>query len=175
MITITRQMARRLRAVFRRSVLGIHHKGAIPPLVLHAEGRQLRAQYRYDDLAVEYVEPGGPRQLDSVPVPLEALADVEGRDDSPVEIESLEPDRTVVRWRDRGIPRIPRVPGDAVRQDRGVPRDAARTGPRSRPTCSTRWPRRPRSAPTTRPATPWIASSSGARRARSSPATAASS
>jgi hypothetical protein len=105
LITITRRTARRLRAVFRRHVLGIAHKGPIPPLVLHAEARQLRAQYRYAELAVEYVEPGGLRPLDSVPVPLEALAEVEGRDESPVEIESLEPDKTVVRWRDRGIPR----------------------------------------------------------------------
>jgi hypothetical protein len=105
LITITRHTARRLRAVFRRSVLGITHEGPIPPLVLHAEARQLRAQYRYGHLAVEYVEPGGPRQLDSVPIPLEALADVEGRDESPVEIESLQTDRIIVRWRDRGIPR----------------------------------------------------------------------
>ena len=105
MITIDRRLARRLRVAFRRHVLGISRKGPIPPLVLHAEGRQLRAQYRYAELAVAYVEPGGPRQLDSVPVPLEALADFEGREDSPVEVESLETDRTVVRWRDRGIPR----------------------------------------------------------------------
>jgi hypothetical protein len=59
----------------------------------------------YHELAVEYVEPGGFRQLDSIPVPLEALADIEGRDDSSVVLEAVEPDRTIVRWQDRGIPR----------------------------------------------------------------------
>jgi hypothetical protein len=88
LITITRQRARRLRAVFRRRVLGIHHRGTIPPLVLHAEGARLRAQHLYQHLAVEYVEPGAPRQLDSVTLPLEALADFEGRDENPVVLES---------------------------------------------------------------------------------------
>jgi hypothetical protein len=41
MITITRRQARRLRGVFRRSVLGIAHRGIIPPLVLRAEGTKL--------------------------------------------------------------------------------------------------------------------------------------
>jgi len=104
-ISITRHAARRLRAVFRRSVLGISHKGLIPPLVLHAEGQLLRAQYQYHDLSVEYVEPGGFRQLDSIPMPLGALADLESRDDSPVVLEAVEPDRTIVRSQDRGIPR----------------------------------------------------------------------
>ena len=51
MITLTRSQVRRLRSVFRRSTLGIRHKGAIPPLVLRADGGQLRAHYRYRDLA----------------------------------------------------------------------------------------------------------------------------
>ncbi len=106
MITITRQLARQLRAVFRRSVLGIDHKGPIPPLVLHGEGQRLRAQYQYHELAVEYVEPCSHRQLDSIPVPLEALADVEGSDDGAVVLESFEPDKTVVRWQDRGISQV---------------------------------------------------------------------
>ena len=58
LITITRCKARLLRAVFRRAILGIRHRSSIPPLVLHTEGTHLRAQYLYDSLAVEYVEPG---------------------------------------------------------------------------------------------------------------------
>ncbi len=78
MITLTRNQVRRLRQVFRRSVLGITHKGTIPPLVLRAEGAQLRAHYRYRDLAVECVEPGGYRPSTSLAIPLDALADFEG-------------------------------------------------------------------------------------------------
>jgi hypothetical protein len=75
----------------------------IPPLVLHAEGQQLRAQYLYHDLAVEYVEPGSHGLLDSILVPLDALAEIEGRDDSPVVVEAAEPDKTEIRWQDHGI------------------------------------------------------------------------
>ena len=123
MITITRQLARQLRAVFRRSVLGIDHKGPIPPLVLHGEGQRLRAQYQYHELAVEYVEPCSHRQLDSIPVPLEALADVEGSDDGAVVLESFEPDKTVVRWQDRGISQVRQYEVAALWQDCTVPRN----------------------------------------------------
>ncbi len=104
MITIIRRKARMLRSVFRRAVLGITHKSTIPPLELHAEGTHLRAQYRNDSQAVEYVEAGSFAPLDSIPVPLDVLADIEGRDDSPVVIEAADPDRTVIRWQDHGIP-----------------------------------------------------------------------
>jgi hypothetical protein len=104
LITITRHAARRLRAMLRRSVLGITHRGALPPLVLHAESQQLWAQYRYRGLAVEYVEANGHRLLDSIPVPLDALADIEGHDETPVVIEAAEPDKTIIRWQDHGIP-----------------------------------------------------------------------
>ena len=104
MITITRHAARRLRAMFRRSVMGVTHRGALPPLVLHAETQQLRAQYRYHDLGIEYVEPGGHRLLDSIHVPLDALAAIEGRDDSPVVPEAAGAEKTLIRWQDHGIP-----------------------------------------------------------------------
>ena len=110
MITITRQTVRRLRAVFRRSLLGITHRGPIPPLVLHAERGRLRVQFQYQSLAVEHVEPGGLRELDSIPVPLESLADIEGRDDSPVVLEAAEPDTTSIRWQGHGIPQVRECP-----------------------------------------------------------------
>jgi hypothetical protein len=104
MIRLTRDQVRRLRSVFRRWVLGITHRGPIPPLVLRAEGTHLRAQYRYHHLAVEHVEAGSYQPAMSIAIPLDALADFEGRDDSPVILEAPGPDRTVVRWEDRAIP-----------------------------------------------------------------------
>ena len=104
MITLTRSQVRRLRVAFRRSALGIAHRGIVSELVLRAEGGQLRAQHRYCDLAVEYVEPGSYRPAMSIAIPLDALADFEGSADTPVVLESVAPDRTVVRWEDRGIP-----------------------------------------------------------------------
>ena len=110
LITISRHKARLLRSVFRRAVLGIRHKGTIPPLVVHAEGVHLRARFQYGGLAVEYVESGHHRQLDSIPVPLDVLAEIEGRDDTPVFFEAAEPDRTIVRWQDRGVPQVRELP-----------------------------------------------------------------
>jgi hypothetical protein len=104
MITLTRSQVRRLRSAFRRSTLGIHHKGTIPPLVLRADGAQLRAHYRYRDLAVAQLEPGGDHPANAVAIPLDALADFEGSADTPVILEPVDPGRTAVRWQDRGIP-----------------------------------------------------------------------
>ncbi len=104
MITITRRQARRLRAVFRRSVLGVGHRGAVPPLVFRADGAELRAEHRYNGLAVAHAFPSPSRPAEAIAFPLDALADVEGRDDSLVVLEALAPDRTVARWQDHGVP-----------------------------------------------------------------------
>jgi hypothetical protein len=84
MIMLARRQARRLRGLFRRSVLGIAHRGPIPPLVLRAEGTQLRAHHRYATLAVEHVAPGTSGPPEVLALPLESLADIEGRGDAPV-------------------------------------------------------------------------------------------
>jgi hypothetical protein len=104
MITITRRQARRLRGVFRRYVLGIAHRGLVPPLVFRADGSELRAQHRYHAVAVEHVAPASDLPREAIALPLDALADIEGRDDSPVFLVSVAPDRTRVRWTDHGVP-----------------------------------------------------------------------
>lgn len=104
MITITRSQVRRLRVAFRRAALGIAHRGHVAELVLRSGGGQLRAQHRYCDLAVEFAGPGPDGPEEAVALPLDALADFEGTADTPVTLEAAAPDRTVVRWEDRGIP-----------------------------------------------------------------------
>lgn len=104
MITITRSQVRRLRVAFRRSALGIAHRGHVAELVLRAGGGQVCAQHRYCDLAVEFAGPGPAGPEEAVALPLDALADFEGAADTPVTLEAAAPDRTVVRWEDRGIP-----------------------------------------------------------------------
>jgi len=105
LITITRRQARFLRAVFRRHALGIPHKGLVPPLVFHADPASgLRVRHRQAHLAVECLLEGADRPEGAVAVPLDALADFEGRDDSPVVLEAATPGRTTVRWDDRDIP-----------------------------------------------------------------------
>ena len=91
MITLTRSQIRRLRTVFRRSTLGINHRGVVSELVFRVEGGQLRAQHRYCDLAVEHAEPAAGRSSAIVAVPLDALADFEGAADTPVTLESPRP------------------------------------------------------------------------------------
>jgi hypothetical protein len=103
-ITLTRRRARCLRGILRRSVLGIARKGPIAPLVLEADGRQLCARYRYGGVAVEHVLPCPRADSGIVTVPLEALADFEGRDETPVAIEVVGPGKTRARWADRGVP-----------------------------------------------------------------------
>jgi hypothetical protein len=110
MITLTRRQARVLRGVFRRSMLGIAHRGPIPPLVLAVEGGQLCARHRYANLAVEHAVASAWPSSGSVALPPEALADLEGRDEATVALEALAPDRTVARWADRGIPQAREYP-----------------------------------------------------------------
>ncbi|APW63215.1 hypothetical protein [Paludisphaera borealis] len=104
MITITRRQARRLRGVLRRHTLGIPHRGPVSPFVLHARGAELRAFHRCGAVAIEFVDSIAPGSHESIALPLDALAEFEGRDDSPVTLETLAPDRTCVRWTDRGVP-----------------------------------------------------------------------
>jgi hypothetical protein len=111
MIPITRHQARRLRAVFRRHALGITHKGVVPPLVFRADpDHGLRVRHHQPALAVEYLLPGTYRPEEAIALPLDALADVEGKDETPVVLEAAAPGRTVVRWDDRGIPQSREYP-----------------------------------------------------------------
>jgi hypothetical protein len=106
MITLTRREARHLRAVFRRSTLGVSHRGALPPLVFHSDAARLKARIWYCGLAVESIVPNRNNAYtgETIALPLDALADVEGRDESLVVLEALGDDRTRVRWDDRHVP-----------------------------------------------------------------------
>jgi hypothetical protein len=104
MITLTRRKARCLRGVLRRSALGIARKGPIAPLVLEADGSKVCARYRYGGTAVEHVGPCQRGDSGTVALPLEALADFEGRDESPVVIEAMGPGKARARWTDRRVP-----------------------------------------------------------------------
>jgi hypothetical protein len=110
MITLTRRHARLLRGLCRRSTLGIAHRGPIPPLIFSVEEGQLCARYRYAQLAIEHIVASNWPSGGSVGLPLDALADVEGRDDSVIALEALAPDRTIARWSDRGIPQAREYP-----------------------------------------------------------------
>src|SRR4051812_4885741 len=102
MFLITRKQSRRLRAVLRRHPLGIAHKGPVPPLVLRADpAHGLRVRHHQAALTVECVLPGTGRPEGAIALPLDALADFEGKDDAPVVLEAAAPGRIVARWDDR--------------------------------------------------------------------------
>jgi hypothetical protein len=106
MISFTRRDVRRLRAVFRRHALGIAPRAVIPPLMLTNDpDAGLRISFHHASLAVECLVAGRPTQSESVHLPLDALADVEGSDDSQVIVEPADSDNVMARWSDKGIPR----------------------------------------------------------------------
>lgn len=104
MITFPRSLARRFRGVYRRHALGISTRGILPPVFFHAVETQLRIRHRHEALAVEYLHEGKLRKPETISLPLDALADFEGRDDTSVVLEAVRPDTTVARWEDHGIP-----------------------------------------------------------------------
>jgi hypothetical protein len=103
MITITRRHARSLRGILRRAALGLARKGPAPPLVFQTDGAQLRARFQYDGLAIEHTIPDR-QAAEMIALPLDALAELEGRDDSPITLEKGSTVRTIAHWTDRGVP-----------------------------------------------------------------------
>ena len=106
MITISRRQARRLRAVFRRHALGFTHKGAAPPLIFVPDPDVgLRVRHYQPHLAVECVVRCVQGSQEPLALPLDALADLEGSEYSPLVLEATDgPGQVRARWEDRGIP-----------------------------------------------------------------------
>ena len=80
MITLLRRQAH-ASAVLRRSVLGIAHRGPVAPIVFTAGDGQLCARHRYTHLAIEHATRVAWPSSGTAALPLDALAEVEGRDD----------------------------------------------------------------------------------------------
>ena len=102
MITITRNQALQLRAVFRRC--GIKPKMALPeqrPRFI-ADSNGLRIRARVTDVAVEYHLPGE-FPSEEVSLPLDFLKACEGRSNELVSIESRTRGKVVASWLDSGV------------------------------------------------------------------------
>ena len=104
MITITRRQARRLRGVFRRSRLGIAHRGSSRRWSSTPRARNCGRTIGTPTWPSSTSSPAATGSSRRSPLPLDALADFEGRDEQPGRPGGRRPDRTVVRWGDRGIP-----------------------------------------------------------------------
>jgi len=104
LITVTRSLARQVRAVFRKA-LGITLRGLTCPVTLETGPEGLRIRAISPDAAAEYREPGNlaPERL---VVPFELMADCEGRKSEPVQIEPQGDRAIVAQWRDGKVPQL---------------------------------------------------------------------
>ncbi len=104
MICITRRQIRSLRPLFRRTALGITSRSQVSLVVFSADERGLRAHGLSPHVAVECVVHTESKASAQAVIPLEALADLEGRDDTVVVIEPENGRAVTVSWTDQGIP-----------------------------------------------------------------------
>lgn len=121
MLELTRLQARDLRAQFRRSVLGIATRGSAPPLLFRATGAELQASCRHNGLTVTHVAAREPGPDATLQLPLDALADLSGRDATPVSLEAGGSTTVVARWTDRSVPQTRSYQVPAVVPTEAVP------------------------------------------------------
>ena len=102
MIQLPRSLARQLRAVFRRS--GPQSLRRCRPLVsFHAGDDGRRIRLNHVEAPAEFHEPGQ-WPIETLAIPLQALADFEGRSDAIVTLEQ-QGSSILARWDDSGVPR----------------------------------------------------------------------
>jgi hypothetical protein len=104
LIALTRNLARKIRSIFRRA-LNVTPRGLTYPVTFQAGPDGLHVRAQSPEAAVEYHAPGV-FPAEQISVPLEALADCEGRKDEPVELESAGNEQVILRWRDRTVPQL---------------------------------------------------------------------
>ncbi len=105
MVTITRSLARLLRAVLRKAGLG--KSGSQPDAFVHvsADNERLRLRVAGPEVAVEYRQPG---EFDTAAfvLPVEVLAVIEGRTQEPVTLDASDPGRLIISFSDHGVPQL---------------------------------------------------------------------
>lgn len=106
MITISRNLARQLRTVFRRA-LKITPRGRSYPVTFQTGQNGLLVRVCSPKAAVEYHAPGEFSE-EQFAIAFEVLADCEGRQDTPIELEPAD-GQVLVRWQDGGVPQLVQV------------------------------------------------------------------
>ncbi len=114
MISLTRSLARQVRAVFRRA--GIRsHNGLNKPISIQAGPDGLRLCAMTPDIAIEYQQ-AGECPADELTLPVSFLDDCQGKRDELVTLAAVNNKRIAVTWQDRGIPQSVRYDADRLRQ-----------------------------------------------------------
>ena len=103
MITITRRLAQQLRSVLRRAFGNFRGNGPAVGFIGDKAGLTVRSIY--GDVAVECRLPGD-RPTETLWLPFEVLADVGGKNDEPVDLESSGDGQISVQWRTGNVPQI---------------------------------------------------------------------
>jgi hypothetical protein len=103
LITITRSLARQLRAVFRRAGIGKMHGGYGQRACFLASGDTLRIRGLSGNVAVEYqtAHQGGSVQA---LLPLDLLTACEGSRPDPVQLDVSKADNVTASWTDKRVP-----------------------------------------------------------------------
>lgn len=127
MIAVPRSLARRFRAVLRRSILAVGPRDPPPAVRLRAGPDGLTLAADHPECAVVCHAPGRFNQ-ECLAFPAKVLQEVEGRDDSLVSLESVKFGRGKASWSEGGVPRgvefatvvpdsldpLPEMPGEFV-------------------------------------------------------------
>src|SRR5262249_58813050 len=96
-IELPRSLARRFRAVLRRSLQDLEQRNLWPLLLCRADERGLTLEAVCPDFALRYQQPG-PRPPDILVFRSSALAEVEGRTDAPAELDRVDPQAARARF-----------------------------------------------------------------------------
>jgi hypothetical protein len=124
MIELPRALARRFKAVLRRSVMAEGPRGPWPVVLCRADAGGLTLQARLGEVGLQYHRPGACAP-DAVAFRASLLGEFEGRDEASVALELAAPDKGKASWSDRGVPRsvdFEAVPADSVATLPGPPR-----------------------------------------------------
>ena len=103
LITITRSLARQLRAVFRRAGIGKAHGGYGQRALFLAAGDTLRIRGLSHNAAVEYQAAHQGDPVEAL-VPLDLLAACEGSRPDPVQLDFTVADKVTASWTDKRVP-----------------------------------------------------------------------
>jgi hypothetical protein len=124
MIELPRALARRFRAVLRRSVMAEVPRGPWPVVLCRADADGLRLEARLGEVGLQYHQPGA-FTPDAIAFRASLLGEFEGRDDAPASLELTAPEKGKASWSDRGAARVldfEAVPADSVAPLPGLPR-----------------------------------------------------
>ncbi len=104
MIVLTRDLARRFRAVAKKCQPG-RSRGPAPPVICRTAGGVLTLTARLGDITLAVTAPAPPAPDETLVVPMAVLEAAGGGGADPVEVRSVTGSKGEARWADRGVPR----------------------------------------------------------------------